>query len=106
MEYTARYVVRTSSGSLVEAVAGVHEQFMQLQQDLRAARLEISSLRRSLAELEPVTVELPELDLSSLRRHVAFYCHPDRSGDGELMMRLNVLFDYLERARGNARPGH
>jgi hypothetical protein len=26
---------------------------------------------------------------------VAYYCHPDRGGDADLMSKLNTLFDFL-----------
>ena len=87
---------RTLHSSLFGEIASFHGQFVQMQAELDAARREIVRLKKSLAERGVTSLVLPETNLSSLRRHVAFYCHPDRSGDDELMRRLNVLFDYLE----------
>jgi hypothetical protein len=87
---------RILHSSLFGEIASFHGQFVQMQVELDAARREIARLKKSLAERGATPLALPETNLSSLRRGVAFYCHPDRSGDGELMRRLNVLFDYLE----------
>ena len=88
----------TQRSSLVSAIATVHSEFAQMKSQLRAAHAEIARLkRRPRRAARPP--RLPEEDLSSLRRHVAFHCHPDRSGDGDLMRRLNVLFDYLEQSQ-------
>jgi hypothetical protein len=87
---------RQLHSSLFGEIANFHGQFVQMQTELDAARREIARLKKSLAERAVRFPVLPETNLPSLRRHVAFYCHPDRSGDGELMRRLNVLFDYLE----------
>jgi hypothetical protein len=77
-------------------IASFHGRVVELQVALDAANREIARLRETLSERAAGSTPLPETNLASLRRHVAFYCHPDRSGDGELMRRLNVLFDYLE----------
>ena len=99
METAAHQAVHTPRGSIVDAVANVYARFAQLQADLQAAHREIAELRRSQVQGRTMPLPLPDPDLASLRRHVAVYCHPDRSGNGELMCRLNVLFDYLENAQ-------
>ena len=96
MEATMTPAIRDHRTSLIDAVANVHLEFAQMKDELRAAHREIARLKRSLSKRAARPLALPEGDLSSLRRNVAFHCHPDRSGDGELMRRLNVLFDYLE----------
>ncbi len=79
--------------SLVTALTGLHLECESMKNMLHEARLEIARLKRALASRER---RGPQLDVAGLRREVAFYCHPDRGGDAELMCRLNILFDALE----------
>ncbi len=60
----------------------------KLKTELRIARLEIQRL----------TLDVP-FDVVTLRRKIAFYCHPDRGGDADVMRNVNALFDALLRAR-------
>jgi hypothetical protein len=71
-------------GALASAVA-------QMRVQLTEANHKIARLHEALRVRSLSTAEL-----STLRRRVAYYCHPDRGGDAELMRRLNVLFDRLE----------
>ena len=80
-----------SEPSILDAIAGVHSKMATLQRELREAHREIAELRSELAGSP-----MPQVGLPSLRREVAFYCHPDRGGNGLLMRRLNVLFDFLQ----------
>ncbi len=63
----------------------------RLRDDLQAARWRIAQLEQQAARRRPV------VDMT-LRRDTAFYCHPDRGGNVELMARLHALFDTLEVA--------
>ena len=99
MEKPVIAAVREQHNTLIDAIANVHTEFAQMRNELSAAQREIARLRRKLSEHRRSQPMAPELDLSSLRRNVAFYCHPDRSGNVDLMRRLNVLFDYLESSQ-------
>ena len=77
-----------SAPTLRDAIAGVHDKMSSLQEELREAHDELATLKNGLAAT----------NIGSLRREVAFYCHPDRGGNGLLMRRLNVLFDFLQGA--------
>ena len=55
---------------------------------IRGLKAELHTLRRFQRTLRTI-------DLPGLRRDVAFYCHPDRGGDGNVMRRVNLLFDSL-----------
>ena len=98
MEKIVTTAVRNQRTTLIDAIANVHVEFAQMRNELSAAQREIARLRRKLSQRRQ-SQPAPDLDLASLRRNVAFYCHPDRSGDGDLMRRLNVLFDYLESSQ-------
>jgi hypothetical protein len=69
--------------TLAEAVAGLRAELDRTRAQLRHAQ-EIPKMKFSADQL------------TSLRRRVAFYCHPDRGGDVVLMRDLNTLFDVLE----------
>ena len=98
MEKIVPALVHTQPASLIDAVTSVHTEFAHLKDELDAAHREIARLEQELILRRPRPNPIGDLDLPSLRRHVAFYCHPDRSGNGDLMRRLNVLFDYLEQS--------
>lgn len=62
------------------------------------AQQEIARLKKQLRVAKGPKV--PTAPLSSIRRAIASYCHPDhRGGDLTLMQHVNALFDYLERRR-------
>ena len=81
--------------SLTETIGKLWSEFSSMKQQLQQAHREINRLKNELSKT-PGHRAKPELDLASLRRRVAFYCHPDRGGDTALMSALNGLFDYLE----------
>ena len=84
--------------TLRDVIAGVHDKLSSLQEELRDAHEEIATLKDELStSTESRTI--PQVDLGALRREVAFYCHPDRGGNGLLMRRLNVLFDHLQSSQ-------
>lgn len=85
--------------SLVETIADLNLEFSNVKIELRDAQRETNKLKSQLEVLRSRSLELTELDTAALRRHAAFYCHPDRGGDHILMQRLNVLFDLLEAAQ-------
>lgn len=87
--------VRPAPPTLRDVIAGVHDKLSTLQGELREAHQEIEMLREELA-MSAESRAIPQAELGSLRRQVAFYCHPDRGGNGLLMRRLNVLFDFLQ----------
>ena len=89
----------TSGPSLAGAIGELHSQFAVIQEELRFAHTELDRLRGVLFTWQAHFEKLPCLNLSSLRRHAAFYCHPDRGGNVELMSGLNVLFDILEHSQ-------
>ena len=86
----------SASNSLVDTIAELGAEFSSLRVNLRIARGEIARLEGELARLRPIRRAMPELDYASLRRRVAYHCHPDRGGSADLMSRLNALFDFLE----------
>ena len=75
--------------SLKEAVQGVHNRVATLQSELRKAHRRIETLERA---------SIPKQEVGSLRRQIAFYCHPDKGGDDLLMRRINAFFDQLEKS--------
>lgn len=81
--------------SLVSAIMRLNTEVTRMKSELDAAQSEISRLRRGLARERREA--LARLELGPLRRGVAFLCHPDRSGDAQLMSKLNNLFDLLEQ---------
>jgi len=82
--------------SLGATISNLGAQFSQMRTSLAAAKNEISRLRTELAKLRPSRKRMPKADVASLRRKVAYHCHPDRGGDTDLMSNMNTLFDYLE----------
>ena len=102
MEKIAQAPVLNHRASLIDAITSVHVEFAHMKDELEAAHREIARLKQRLSPGRPPRNPIGDIDLPSLRRHVAFYCHPDRAGDGDLMRRLNVLFDYLEHSQASA----
>ncbi len=80
--------------SLVDAIAKLQFEFSSMKTELLQANSENAKLKGDLAKWQSCR-DLPESEIASLRRRVAFYCHPDRGGDSDLMSRLNTLFDAL-----------
>lgn len=93
----ARQDMHVDAASLTGAINNLGSEFVRLRSELQDAQCEILRLRRRLAKAQPSTV--PGLELSSLRRQVAYHCHPDRGGSHQLMSDLNTLFDLLEGRR-------
>jgi hypothetical protein len=81
--------------SIVEAVLKLRAEFSSMKNELHLVHCENAKLRGELARWRSRCRGMPELDLSALRRRVAYYCHPDRGGDADLMSKLNTLFDFL-----------
>lgn len=98
--------------SLSDAISILRNEFSRMKDELRTTHSENNRLRSELARWRLRCRPRQEMDLAGLRRRVAFYCHPDRGGDADLMSRLNTLFDLLAvmwRPQGlcfqNARKG-
>lgn len=92
---------RTQPASrLTDAIALLRDQFSTLQQELDGLRAENERLHSELAAIRYERRQLQGVNLRSLRRRVAVYCHPDRGGNNEVMCNLNTLFDALETSRG------
>jgi hypothetical protein len=87
------------SHSLRDAITSVHVEFSQLRRELREASRTIARLEQQLADQRWCSRAVSELDLASLRRGLAFHCHPDRGGDPSLMKNINALFDVLSTMR-------
>ena len=85
--------------SLAQAVGDLGKDVVRLRGELQRAQLEINRLRGQLARTQPssaMTSPAQKERIQRLRRQISFHCHPDRGGDGELMQRINELFDDLE----------
>jgi hypothetical protein len=82
---------------LAETITRLREEFAIMQQKLRDTQSENSKLKGQIAKLESGYDVLSDVDIAALRRRVAYYCHPDRGGDNELMSKVNTLFDSLGR---------
>ena len=80
---------------LVETISKLNTEFSNMKNRLRDVQCENTSLRGELARWRSQYSKMPEIDFASLRRRVAYFCHPDRGGDADLMSRLNNLFDLL-----------
>jgi hypothetical protein len=91
--------IRTESRSLVSAIRSLRDEFSTVAAELRDAQSEIARLRRELTCLRAANPTPSDLNLASLRREVTFACHPDRGGNEQVMCRVNVLFDHIERNR-------
>jgi hypothetical protein len=81
--------------SLAETIGRLRSEFSSLKDELRHTKGENDRLRQELVRWRSQCRSSPVSNTAALRRHVAFYCHPDRGGDGELMSTLNALFDFL-----------
>jgi hypothetical protein len=90
-----RDVVPVHRQTIVEAVLKLRAEFSSIKDELHIVHSENTKLKGELARWQSRCRGAPELDLAMLRRQVSFYCHPDRGGDGDLMSKLNTLFDYL-----------
>jgi hypothetical protein len=88
------------SPSIAETIAKLGVEFSNMKSKLRAAHCEITRLKNELTRHRPGHQVAPRINLATLRRRVAYYCHPDRGGDTELMARLNTLFDFLDTLDG------
>jgi hypothetical protein len=93
--------VVTRRASLGDTIESIHVQLCSIRNELRQALRENSGLKQQVAGWRSRERKMADIDLATLRRRVAFYCHPDRGGDAELMSRLNALFDVLD---GPAEP--
>lgn len=82
--------------TLVDTITELKGEFNRIQGELSQARDEISRLKRKLNSLRPLSKAMAEVDIDALRRKAAYYCHPDRGGDGDLMTFINVLLDVFE----------
>ncbi len=80
--------------AVVESIVWLKRRFTEMEDELRRAESEVTRLRRELSRVR--LQHEAQVDVSHLRRRVAFYCHPDRGGDTELMARLNCMFDWVE----------
>ena len=80
---------------LAATIERFRSEFSCIRSELQLARTENSQLRREIAFLRTQCKTIPNTDISSLRRGVAYYCHPDRGGDASLMAKLNTLFDMI-----------
>ncbi len=80
---------------LSETIAKFRSEFSTMKDELHDMRSKNAALKEELAEWKSLYQDMSESDLPSLRRQVAYYCHPDRNGDAALMSRLNTLFDFL-----------
>lgn len=82
-------------GSLVDTVSRLCTEFSAIQKELEDARSENDKLKNELKRWRSKWNTLPRVDTSSLRRSVAFFVHPDKGGDTEIMSKLNVIFDFI-----------
>ncbi len=78
------------------AVARLRSNYDDMERRLSDAKMEVAELKDQVAGWRSRHHSIRRLDVSSLRRQVAFQCHPDRGGDSNLMTRLNALLDVLE----------
>ncbi len=85
-----------AGSSLLTTITRLAAELTDLKSQLRQARLDVSRLSLMLARTRNRPRPVDPGELEGLRRRVAYYCHPDRGGDGELMSRLNRLFDALQ----------
>lgn len=85
-----------AAASLTSVIARVHQDMLDLKQQLDEAHMEIGRLRQQLTGRRGERLPNLDVELRPLRRQVAFHCHPDRGGDDALLKRLNALFDTLE----------
>jgi hypothetical protein len=86
------------SPSLSQTVGAFCQEMLRLRGQLHDARLEIRRLKDELGQRSAHPRIVGDIKLRTLRRQVAFYCHPDRGGDERLMQQINALFDDLECA--------
>jgi hypothetical protein len=89
----------TAHASLGETIASLCVEFRNVRDELESTLRENQALKRELHGWRRRHRSLTTTDVGRLRRHVAYYCHPDRGGDAGLMSTLNALFDELERDR-------
>lgn len=97
MEQATTFIANpvAQGGRLNQTIGRLRSEFAGLKNELANTKSENSRLQREVARWRFRFQALRVADVASLRRHVAFYCHPDRGGDAELMSCLNALFDIL-----------
>jgi hypothetical protein len=78
------------------AVSRIRTQFAAMKEELEESRYVIASLQSDLRCKRAKQRAVNEVPVAALRRQIAFRLHPDRGGDGEMMARLNALFDLIE----------
>ena len=81
--------------ALSQAIANFKVEFNKIRSELRDVQCENTVLKEKLAHWRSRCANVPQIDVPSLRRQVAYYCHPDRGGSTVVMSRLNFIFDYL-----------
>ena len=88
-------IIKNQHLLLVETIAQLRSEFVNLKTQLVKAQDENARLKSELEKSRQSSNNTSNFDLLSLRRRVAFRCHPDRGGDIELMKDINLLFDSL-----------
>ncbi len=87
--------------NLIDTITELKREFGRMQEELREKDAEIERLKRQLKKRTPVAQAVSEIDIESVRRRIASFCHPDRGGDNELMSTVNMLLDLFdEEERG------
>lgn len=85
--------------SLVGTISSLCVDFRNMKVELQNALREVAALRREVSGLRSRQHKLSQLDVTALRRRMAFEHHPDRGGDPDLMTTLNAFLDTVESAR-------
>jgi len=97
MQADSYYNAYSAPSSLADSIGFLHDQFHALRRELEDVRGENSRLRQEVAVWRAQFRSLPVKEVAQLRRNVAYYCHPDRGGDADVMCKLNALFDFLTK---------
>ncbi len=92
----ARNLERIRPMNLIETITELKREFGRMQEELREKDAEIERLKCRLEKRTPVSQAVSEVDIESVRRKIASFCHPDRGGDTELMSTVNMLLDLFD----------
>ena len=88
--------------NLIETITELKREFGRMQEELRDKDVEIERLKHQLKKRPVVSQAASEVDIESVRRKIASFCHPDRGGDNELMSTVNMLLDLFDEEESAA----
>jgi glucose-6-phosphate-specific signal transduction histidine kinase len=84
---------------ITEAATNLRSSISVLELKLQQEQEDNASLRAEVAQWRRMCRELVQIDVSTLRRRLAFHVHPDVGGDARLMSEINAACDCIVRVQ-------